>query len=258
MMIRCVIIEDEPVTARNLQHTIREADADTTVMTTLESVQQSVEWLQANPAGYDLLFMDIRLTDGLSFRIFEQVTVHSPVVFITAYDDYALQAFKTNGIDYILKPFEKPELETALQKFRKLKGQPDAPDHSLQLQKTVEVFRQLSPGYKQSFLVHAKDKLIPVAAKDIAWFYTTNETSWAYTFDKRKFLIEFTLEQLQQQLNPQDFFRANRQCIIQRRAITEVEFYFNGRLLLKADPATEELVLISKARVPEFKAWMNV
>ncbi len=257
-MIRCVIIEDEPVTARNLEHTIGEADADTKVVTRLDSVQQSVEWLQANPEGYDLLFMDIRLTDGLSFRIFEQVTVNSPVVFTTAYDDYALQAFKANGIDYILKPFEKPELEAALQKFRMLKGQAELQDHHAQLQQTAEVFRQLSPGYKQSFLVHLRDKLIPVATKDIAWFYTANETSWAYTFDKRKFTVEFTLEQLLQQLSPQDFFRANRQCIIQRRAITEVEFYFNGRLLLKSEPATEDNVLISKARVPEFKAWMNV
>jgi two-component system response regulator LytT len=257
-MIRFVIIEDEPVTARNLHHTIREADEETTHLTTLESVQQSVAWLNENPTGYDLLFMDIRLTDGLSFRIFEQTTIHSPVIFITAYDDYALQAFRTNGIDYILKPFEKPDLERALQKFRKLKGQQPAQDNNLLLQKTADVFKQLSPGYKQSFLVHARDKLIPIPSKDIAWFTTTNETSWAYTFDKRRFMVEFTLEQLQQQLNPQDFFRANRQCIIQRRAITEVEFYFNGRLLLKADPATEDAVLISKARVPEFKAWMNV
>jgi DNA-binding LytR/AlgR family response regulator len=257
-MIRFVIIEDEPVTARNLHHTIREVDEATTHLTTLESVQQSVQWLTEHPDGYDLLFMDIRLADGLSFRIFEQATIHSPVIFITAYDDYALQAFRTNGIDYILKPFEKPDLERALQKFKKLRGQNSAQDNAIQLQQTAEVFRQLSPGYKQSFLLHTRDKLIPVASKDIAWFNTTNETSWAYTFDKRRFMVEFTLEQLQQQLNPQDFFRANRQCIIQRRAITEVEFYFNGRLLLKADPATEDLVLISKARVPEFKAWMNV
>lgn len=257
-MIRYVIIEDEPVTARDLHHTIREADGETTILTTLESVQQSVEWLNQHSDSYDLLFMDIRLTDGLSFRIFEQAAIHCPVIFITAYDDYAIQAFKTNGIDYILKPFEKSDLERALQKFRRLKGQNGMPDHRDQLQKTADAFRQLSAGYKQAFLLHTRDKLIPVASKDIAWFYTTNEASWAYTFDKRRFMVEFTLEQLQKQLNPRDFFRANRQCIIQRKAITEVEFYFNGRLLVKADPATEDHVLISKARVPEFKVWMNV
>jgi two-component system LytT family response regulator len=255
--MRYVIIEDEPVTARNLQHSIAELEDDSTRVTTLESVRQSIDWLTTNAAGYDLLFMDIRLTDGLSFRIFDEVEINSPVIFVTAYDDYALQAFKTNGIDYILKPFEKGELERALHKFKKLAGMPTSKESKTQLVKTASQLKDNYGAYKQSFLVHMRDKLIPLAAKEIAWFYTVKETSWAYTFDKRKYVVDFTLEQLQQQLDPNDFFRANRQFIVQRKTIAEVEFYFNGRLLLKINPAAEENVLISKARVPEFKLWMN-
>lgn len=256
-MIRLVIIEDEPVTARNLYHNIREAEEDTTLVTTLDSVQQSVAWLTAHPQAYDLLFMDIRLVDGLSFNIFDQVTVNSPIIFVTAYDDYALQAFKTTGIDYILKPFDKPELEKALMKFKKLRGNTGSREPDRSLPGITTQLKQVYNNFRQFFLVQVRDKLIPVAVKDIAWFYTINETSWAYTFDKRKLRMDFTLEQLQQQLHPHDFFRANRQFIIQRKAIAEVEFYFNGRLLLKANPASEENILVSKARVPEFKAWMN-
>jgi len=256
-MLRLVIIEDEPATARNLHFMLRETDEPIELLATLGSVTQSAAWLAAHPGEYDLLFMDIRLSDGLSFEIFNQVKVHSPVIFVTAYDDYALQAFKTNGIDYILKPFNKTELQQALHKFRQLSGPKPGNDTALLLSRIAEQLKVSYKGHKQSFLVHFRDKLLPIAASDIAWFYTINEVSWAHCFDTRKFIVEFTLEQLQEQLDPQVFFRANRQFIVQRRAITEAGFYFNGRLLLKVDPLPDEHILISKARVPEFRAWMN-
>lgn len=254
MMLRIVIVEDEPATARNLQYLLQETGNITTVAM-LDSVRRSVEWFSVNPGGYDLAFMDIRLSDGLSFAIFDQVKINSPVVFVTAYDDYALPAFKANGIDYILKPFDRPELEKSLAKFRQFSS--NKPDIDERITALAIQLKNIHTSYKQSFLVHYRDRLIPVATKDIAWFYTVNEVSYACTGDGRKFAIEFTLEQLQQQLHPNDFFRANRQFIVNRSAITEIEFYFNGRLLLKLDPATDEHVLVSKARVPEFKAWMN-
>ena len=256
-MLRIVIIEDEPATARNLHFMLREMDASITLAATLDGITQSAAWLAAHPEDYDLLFMDIRLSDGLSFEIFNRVPITTPVIFVTAYDDYALRAFKTNGIDYILKPFDKPELQQALHKFRQLRGEKTADNLQWQLSQIAGQLQAGYKGYKQSFLVHFRDKLLPVAAKDIAWFYTLNETSYAQCFDTRRFTVEFTLEQLQEQLDPQSFFRANRQFIVQRRAITEVAFYFNGRLLLKTDPLAEENIIISKARVPEFKAWMN-
>jgi len=255
--LRIVIIEDEPATARNLHFTLREAEPETELVAMLDSVTQSAAWLAAHPDGYDLVFMDIRLSDGLSFEIFNRVQVTGPVIFVTAYDDYALQAFRANGIDYILKPFDKPELQRALQKFRQLCGDKNVDTLQLQLAQIAGQLQAGYKGYKQSFLVHFRDKLLPIATKDIAWFYTLNETSYAHCFDTRHFAVDFTLEQLQEQLDPQLFFRANRQFIVQRRAVLEIAFYFNGRLLLKVDPPSGEPIVISKARVPEFKAWMN-
>jgi two-component system LytT family response regulator len=205
----------------------------------------------------ELLFMDIRLSDGLSFEIFSQVNLTLPVIFITAYDDYALQAFKANGIDYILKPFDEGELKQALLKFRRLRQQGGDGEEYSRLLKIAERLKDPAPVYKQSFLVHNRDKLIPLSAMQIAWFYTANELVYAGTTDNKQYIIDFTMEQLQQQLDPAVFFRANRQFIIQRNAIQEVDFYFNGRLAVNMMPAPKEQILISKARVPEFKSWMN-
>lgn len=251
MALRVVIIEDEPATARNLQHMLEEAAPDTSVLAVLSGVAESVSWLQQHAQQCDLLFMDIRLSDGLSFEIFSQVHLTLPVIFITAYDDYALQAFKANGIDYILKPLDDAELKQALVKYNRLRNT----DGYAQLLRMAESLRPAS--YKQSFLVHSRDKLIPVAVSQISWFYTANEIVYAATADNKQHIIDATMEQLQQQLDPASFFRANRQFIVQRKAITEVDFYFNGRLSVKTNPPAKEQMLISKARVPEFKQWMN-
>ncbi|WP_343673863.1 LytTR family DNA-binding domain-containing protein [Chitinophaga sp.] len=247
MALRIAIIEDEPATARNLRHMLQDIAPEVEVLTILPGVAESVAWLNDNMQQCELLFMDVRLSDGLSFDIFSQVNVTLPVIFVTAYDDYALQAFKANGIDYILKPFDETELKQSLQKYNRLR------DNS-KVQQLAAQFKT----YKQSFLVHNRDKLIPLSAGNIAWFYTANELVYAGTADNKQYIIDFTMEQLQQQLDPAVFFRANRQFIVQRSAIQEVDFYFNGRLALKVHPAPKEQILISKARVPEFKNWMNV
>lgn len=247
MALRVAIIEDEPATARNLRHMLQDIAPEVEVLTILPGVAESVAWLKDNMQQCELLFMDVRLSDGLSFDIFSQVNVTLPVIFVTAYDDYALQAFKANGIDYILKPFDESELKNSLQKYNRLR------DNS-KMQQLAAQFK----SYKQSFLVHNRDKLIPLSAGSIAWFYTANELVYAGTADNKQYIIDFTMEQLQQQLDPAVFFRANRQFIVQRGAIQEVDFYFNGRLAVKVHPAPKEQILISKARVPEFKNWMNV
>jgi two-component system, LytTR family, response regulator LytT len=256
MALRVAIIEDEPATARNLQHMLQDAAPEAEVLAILPGVAESVSWLQENAQQCDLLFMDIRLSDGLSFEIFSQVHLTLPVIFVTAFDDYALQAFKANGIDYILKPFDDGELKQALVKFNRLRSQSAGVDGYAQLLKIAESLKGGS-SYKQSFLIHSRDKLIPVAVSQIVWFYTANEIVYAGTTDNKQHIIDATMEQLQQQLDPANFFRANRQFIVQRKAITEVDFYFNGRLSVKVHPPAKEQILISKARVPEFKQWMN-
>lgn len=257
MSLHIAIIEDEPAAARNLQFMLQEADAGLKVLGVLTGVADAVSWLQQNKHQCDLIFMDIRLSDGLSFEIFDKVKIEVPVIFVTAYNDYALQAFKANCIHYILKPFDEAELVGALEKFKMLRGSAAGVGNYTQLQQIAEKLKDYTGNYKQSFLVHVRDKLVPLSVQDIAWFYTRNEVVYAQSLDNKQFIIEFTMEQLQQQLNPQHFFRSNRQFIVHRKAILEIDFYFNGRLLVKVKPEPEEKMLISKARVPEFKAWMN-
>ena len=255
MPIRIAIIEDEPATARNLQYLLEEAEPGIKILNILNSVADTIDWLRENEAQCDLLFMDIHLSDGLSFEIFEKVKVNKPVIFVTAYNDYALQAFKANGIDYILKPFDTAELQQAISKFKMFQKDNTVYDNNRQLKRLAETLK--TNNYKQSFLVQFRNKLIPLAVKDIAWFYTSNEIVYVSTLDNKKYNVDFTLEQLQKELDPLHFYRANRQFIVHRKVIKEIDFYFNGRLLIKVQPEPDEKIIISKARVPEFKAWMN-
>ena len=254
--LNVVIVEDEPVSARNLAYLLKQLDNRLEVVITLGAVEDAVEWFSEAGSAYDLVFMDIRLADGVSFDIFKRVQLTKPVIFITAYNDYAIPAFKNNGIDYILKPFDDAEVEQALQKFKNFTAQPNPP----QAINIEELVNQLSTGvksYKKSFLVHFRDKLIPVETVKIAWFYTANEIVYAQTLDNKQYVIDFTMEQLEKQLDDSQFFRANRQFLVNRKEITEVDFYFNGRLLVKVKPEPPERIIISKARTPEFKSWMN-
>jgi two-component system response regulator LytT len=255
--LRIVIVEDEPVTARNLAHVLKTIDADIDVVASLPDVKDAAAWFNGNTNGYDLVFMDIRLADGLSFDIFRQAEILKPVIFVTAYNDYALQAFKSNGIDYILKPFDEAEIEQALNKFKRWVTQPTKSNDNQPFALLLEQIKTLAKPYKKSFLVHFRDKLIPVETARIGWFFTAHEIVYAHTVDGHQYIVDFTMEQLEQQLEPGMFFRANRQFIINRGALTEVDFYFNGRLSLKMKPEPPEKILISKARVPEFKKWMD-
>jgi DNA-binding LytR/AlgR family response regulator len=255
--LRIVIVEDEAATARNLVHLLHSIDADISIEVMLTSVMEASEWFNLNPVGYDLIFMDIRLADGISFDIFKLAVISKPVIFATAYNDYAIQAFKNNGIDYILKPFDEQEIQTALQKYKSLYFSGQTTSENLLIGQLLEQINQLTRSYKKTFLVHFREKLIPVETFKIAWFYTANEIVYAHTTDTHQYVMEYTMEQLEHQIDPLQFFRANRQFIVNRNAITQVDFYFNGRLSLKVKPESPDLILISKARVPEFKNWMN-
>ncbi len=253
MSLRIVIIEDEPAIARNLVYLINEIENDASILVKLENIKESIEWFNNN-ANYDLILSDIRLSDGLSFEIFQQVNIKVPVIFITAHNEYALDAFKANGIDYILKPFDEDTLKTALTKFKNFGSKNIFSTDDIE--KLLKNIKTETSSHKQSLLVHYSDKLIPVNIKNIHFFYSKNEIVHAH-LQTIQYIIDGTLEKLEQQLNPSDFFRANRQFIINREAVNEVHFYFNGRLLLKTNPEPPEQILISKARVPEFKEWMN-
>ena len=254
--MRVVIIEDEAATRRMLQSTIEQIEPDVQVVTLLDNVASSVAWFQENTDQYDLVFMDIRLNDGVSLDIFKQVEIKSPVIFVTAYDDYALDAFNTNGISYVLKPFDSDQIEQALNKYKKLVKEEKSSNVNTSIEAVLHALNQ-QKTYKESFLIHVKDKMIPLKTDSIAWIQTESEMCTAYTFDGKYFILDGTLEKIMEDLNPKHFFRANRQYIIHKNAVDEVHFYFNGRLLLHLKPTPDDRVLISKAKASEFKNWMN-
>ena len=245
-----VIVEDEGLAARNLQ-TILEEIGPIQIVATLESIAETVEWFQLHPQP-DLLFLDIHLADGSAFEIFDQINITCPIIFTTAYDEYALKAFSVNSIDYLLKPIDTRLVRRALDKFEALSPKQNPEEN---IQKLIEAFRN-KPSWKTHFLVPVKgDKLVPLQSREIACFYIDTGVVKAMTYDVRTFTLDQTLDELSGMLNPADFFRANRQYIIARGAVKDIDLWFNGRLSLNLNVPTTEKILISKARVPEFRNW---
>lgn len=255
--MRIVIIEDEPAALRFLKSVLLELNPACEIVATFPDTQSARIWLPANTTQYDLIFSDIRLSDGLSFEIFTQVEIQAPIIFVTAYDEYTLEAFQTNGIGYILKPVDRDQVSKAIEKYHTLKA-------SNERGKAPEIYQTLidtltkTNAPRQSFLVHHRDKLIPLKASHIVWIQSSNETTLSRLHTGQTYGLDTTLEKLSEQLDPGQFFRVNRQFIINREFIREVEFYFNGRLsvhLTAQQP--EEKILVSKARASEFKSWLN-
>ncbi|WP_027383934.1 LytR/AlgR family response regulator transcription factor [Epilithonimonas caeni] len=251
-----VIIEDEAATARNLEYILKEINPEIQIVKTLQSITQAVDWFALNDKDHDLIFSDIRLSDGLSFEIFRQVNITKPVIFVTAYNDYAIEAFRNNGIDYVLKPFDTEEIQRTLLKYNTL----IAADIKIEQSKSESLLQELqntTKQFKKSFLIHYCGRLIPVEAAKINWFHTANEIVYAHMTDGRQYIVEFTLEQLEQELDPSVFFRANRQFIINKNAVEAVEYFFNGRLLVKIHPLPQEQILVSKAKAMHFRKWLD-
>ncbi len=247
--MKALIIEDETAAARNLAAILRQTAPEIEIVATLESVVESVEWLQAHERP-DLLFMDIHLADGDSFRIFDAVEIAAPVIFTTAYDRYALEAFKVNSIDYLLKPINAADVARALEKLRRLTG--------TELREYGSRVRQAVADRREgAFLIRVRDKLIPLKIGQIAFCYTFDEKVTAYDYEGRVYPLDKTLEALQALLPEADFFRANRQFIVARKAVREIAVWFGSRLTLDMTVPAPERIIISKARVPEFKAWLT-
>lgn len=248
-----IIIEDEPRTAKSLEKLILDIRPEVTITGQFQSVESTVKALsEQTPA--DLIFMDIQLADGLSFEIFKQVKVTAPVVFCTAYDEYSIDAFKQNGIDYILKPFSRDDIAEAFNKADSLKSfyqQKAAPDFNALLS------RLTSPSGKTSFLVFHNQKYITVPTDTIAFFYVSNNATCIKCFDKKEYVISPSLDQVAAQVSAQQFFRVNRQYLVNFKAIQEVEHYFMRKLYVKLTIETKEKLLVNKEKAPKFFAWME-
>ena len=250
--MRAIIIEDEILAVNHLQSLLNEIGG-IQVISVLDSITSTVEWFQAK-AQPDLVFMDIHLADGSAFKIFEYMNITSPIIFTTAYDEYAIKAFKVNSIDYLLKPITLTSLEKALDKLKRLTGGSVLPAVIHQLIASLTKDKT----FKTHFLMPVKgSKLIPLLTKDIACIFIEDGLVKAKTTDGKSYIFDHTHDELSGMLNPSDFFRANRQFIISRNSIKEVDFYFNNRLSINLRVPVPEKILISKVRVSEFREWFS-
>jgi DNA-binding LytR/AlgR family response regulator len=249
--MKFLIIEDETAAAQNLCSILKSIAPEAQILDVIDTVVDSVEWFESNPAP-DLVFMDIHLSDGESFKIFEKVKVNSPVIFTTAYDQYALKAFQTSGIDYLLKPIQEDTVRRAVDKWRLLTGV-DKRNYSQKVDKMVSQ----QSDERQSFLVRFRDKLIPLSQAEIAYCYTSEEKVYAYGYGGERYPMDYTLEALQGILSPRKFYRANRQFIISRDAVVDISVWFGSRLSVNLKVEIPEKIIVSKARVSEFKQWLR-
>lgn len=251
-----LIIEDEAAAASRLRRLITELAPDATVTGEADSIESAVRLFQATGADTDLVFMDIQLADGLSFEIFEKTTVRAPVIFTTAYDEYALKAFKVNAVDYLLKPIDRMELIVALEKFRKSQP-PVIESFTNDLTAILKSVAGHKPAYRQRFLVNWREEFVPVSVTEVAYFVSENSISWLVRSDGRRFVVDETLEEIAAQLDPDVFFRLNRQLIARPEAIRQIHKHFNGKLKITLHPNLAEEVFVSRNTAPEFRAWLN-
>ena len=252
--MKAVIVEDEIIAAQNLQRLISQINKDIEILTILQSIEDSVEWFSLNP-NPDLVFMDIHLSDGPSFSIFEKVKIHAPIIFTTAYDEYALKAFEVNSIDYLLKPINSKDLERAINKFSRLnKSQSTNEDV---ISNMLAMFKKEKEVYKSFFLIPHKDKFIPLSVNDIAYIYSENKAAKVVTFDNRTYFENTSLDEIQRQLDPAKFFRANRQFIISHKAIKDITMWFDSKLSVNLLVDIPEKIIVSRMRAGEFKDWYS-
>ncbi len=252
-IMHIIIIEDEKPSARRLQRMLKVLNMD--VQTLLHSVEESLEWFQNNTHP-DLIFLDIQLSDGLSFEIFESIEIKSAVIFTTAYDEYALQAFKLNSIDYLLKPIDDDELKVAVEKYQERVPQQQAVTLDFNDIKKLLV-NPLDRDYKKRFSVKVGQHLKLINIDDIECFYSENKGTYLYTAEGRNYLLDTTLEHLEQELEPQTFFRINRKFFVNVNAIKDMLNYTNSRLQIKLHAYNEQDVIVARERVKDFKAWLE-
>lgn len=247
--MKALIIEDEAPAARRLKKILNEIDSSIVVVDTLESVEEGIDWLE-NQTHPDVIFSDIQLADGISFLIFEKVLPKCPIIFITAFDQYAIKAFKVNSIDYLLKPFSKEQLKNSLEQLKNRTS-----SNSANFTRLLDDSSQKKP--KQRFLISKGDSLIPVNAEDIAYIYTEDKAVMIMTSSGNSYFINYSLDEIEHQLDEDQFFRLNRQVVANLKSISKISNYFNGKLKLELTPSFSGEVLVSRVKASVFKNWLE-
>lgn len=255
-MYKILVIEDEKPAAEWIRQLILKFDPKNTILATLDSVQSATEWFQQNPPP-DLAFMDIQLADGLSFAIFDRIQVPCPVIFTTAYEEYAIKAFKVNSIDYLLKPIAYSDLEAAFLKFR---------EQSSRVQKVpavtadllLKVQEVLKKQYKTRFVIKVGEHLKSIAVEEISFFYSLDKATFLCTSDFKTYLVDYSLDRIEEMIDERMFFRINRQYILNNNSIADIVVYSNSRLKIKLKKPGEEAIIVSRDKVPAFKEWLDL
>lgn len=253
-----LIIEDEELAVSKLKKTLAEIAPEANIVGVTDSINRSVIWLEQNQHP-DIILSDIELTDGQSFEIFRKTTVDSMLIFTTSYDEFAMQAFKLNSIDYLLKPVQKDELKAALEKYKRLYGhaRTSAQTSSQDIEQLLRSFQQNQPvSYRKRFLVKHLQKLVSIPVEDIAYFYF-DELTFFKTNDNKRYVVDYTLDEIEAMLQPDAFFRTSRSYIVSLKSIQKIEDYFGNRLFLKLYPENDKESLVSREKVNAFKLWLG-
>lgn len=250
-MIKTLIIEDEQPAAQRLQKLIAETSPDIHVECILDSIEASVDWLQQHPSP-ELIFLDIQLSDGLSFEIFKKIKVDSFIIFTTAFDEYAIKAFELNSIDYLLKPVNKEHLTRALEKFRTMHGR-----LQFDVNQLLNVIENRKSAYKSRFVINIGSKIKSIETEEIAYFYSMEKSTFLSTKEGKSYPVDFSLDNLETMVNPEVFFRINRQYLVSYNAISNILVLSKSRIRLELIPAPDEEIFVSNARAPDFRKWLD-
>ena len=251
--MKVLIVEDESMAAKRLTNLLLKLEPDIEILDQLDSVKTAVKWLSNNQA--DLLFFDIQLADGLSFEILNQVNIQTPIIFTTAFDEYAIKAFKVNSIDYLLKPIDPVELKHALEKFHQNFKQPETQQPNMAM--LEQAMKMLTKQYKERFVVKIGEHIHTIPVSDTAYFFSQDKATFLVTEEKKRYIIDYTLEEVEGLIDPQDFFRINRKYLVSMRAVKDIVSYTNSRLRIILHQSDEMDAIVSRERVQDFKKWLD-
>lgn len=257
--MKILLIEDEILVAKNLENLVKKLKPDATLLATIGSVKESLDWFQNNTEP-DLILSDIQLSDGVSFDIFQEIQPKCPIIFTTAYDEYAIRAFKLNSIDYLLKPIDIEELRSAFEKFEKLNHTSSQDDFKEKLSHLLSDLenRSTTPKFKTRFTAHYQRNIVAVTIERIACFYR-DEVIWIQTTDNQRLITDYnSLDEIEDLLNPEGFFRANRQFVVNKQSIESYRTHFTGKIELKLIISAKEEIVVSKEKAHQFRGWFEL
>lgn len=249
--MKVLLLEDEIPAAKRMVSLIHELEPTWEIASTIDEINLAAKWLKENPMP-DLIFMDIQLADGHSFTLFEKVNINVPVIFATAFDQYAIEAFKVNGLDYLLKPIAKEELQRSINRFKDLKN-----SSSISQEVIDSILTKNQKTYKERFLIKSGEQLNFVRISEVAYFISSSSYSFLVTKSGNRYILDQTMDQIQESLNPSLFFRINRKQIVCLDCIAKISAHFNSRLKLELNPSENSEVIVSRNRVADFKVWLD-